>query len=64
MNHRDKKKRAKVIYEGLGSFICEPHEVDGMIADMDENSDTLRPSIEYVWMTDDEFNRLEDFQGF
>lgn len=62
-SRRDKKKRAKVTFKGLGSFYCEPHEVESFCADMQED-EPVEHAVEWVWMTDDEFDKLPDFQGF
>ena len=60
---RDKHKRAKVTFKELGSFYCQPNEVESMCTDMQED-EPVEHTVEYVWMTDDEFDKLPDFQGF
>jgi hypothetical protein len=52
-----------VTVEGHGSFLCEPHELDSMLADMNESGEE-KLAVEHVWMTDDAFERLPEFTGF
>lgn len=60
---RDKKKRHRITLKGHGSFICEPHELESMLQDMNEDGGS-ELIVDDVWMTDDEVDRLPEFTGF
>lgn len=57
---QQKIRYKRVTYDDL-SFICEPHEADGIIMESDEPSVY---TITDVWMTPNEFEQLPEFQGF
>jgi len=55
---------AKLIYDELGSFICEINQVNDYLVVDRENGEHNAILITDVYLTRDQFEKLADFQGF
>lgn len=60
---QDKKRYTKVIHDGSW-FIAEPKEAEAFIVDSTIDEQEHGYTVEDVWMTPHEFERLPDFTGF
>ena len=58
----DKHRYKRVSYDG-SSFICLPEELAGMLEAHSEDGD-VKYEVSDVWMTDEEYERLPEFEGF
>lgn len=58
-SRRDKHRYKRVSYDGA-SYICKPDEVEDLI----DSDGATTYEISDVWMTDDEYEQLPEFEGF
>lgn len=62
VSRRDKHRYKRVSYDG-SSFICKPDEVEELTR-LDGCDDDMQYQVSDIWMTDDEYERLPEFEGF
>jgi len=58
------EKFAKLMYLNLGSFICEVSQID-QYREVDKDGETNHAiQVKDIYLTRDQFDNLQDFQGF